>query len=149
MSTCRARRARATPITLSWTVTNQSDVAASGSWTDSLFLSDGRGLGHRRPAAGPQSFTGTLAPDGSYTLTLDTLMPAAAPGHYRVIVRTDIFNQVYEGDNEANNRSASPSTLEVAVDELVIGAPLTRTWTRSRRRCTRSRCPTGRRCASR
>ena len=43
---------------------------------------------------------------------------------YRVIARTDIFNQVYEDVNEANNRTASADTLSVAVDELQIGVPL-------------------------
>ena len=60
----RRTRARASRSTLEWTVTNQSDVAAAGSWTDSLFLSRGRDLGHRRPArSAAQSFSGTLLPD--------------------------------------------------------------------------------------
>ncbi len=113
-----------TPIQLRWTVTNQSAEAASGTWTDSLFLSEDAiwDIGDR--PIGRQSFTGSVAAGASYDLQLDTLMPAAAPGQYRVIVRTDIYNQVYEGVDDANNRTASPSTLEVTVDELVIGAPL-------------------------
>jgi large repetitive protein len=106
-------------------VKNQSDQVAAGTWSDSLFLSEDAVWDITDRPLGRASFTGALQPDGSYSLTLDTLMPAAAPGQYRVIVRTDVFNQVYEGVNEANNRTASPSTLEVSVDAMQIGAPLT------------------------
>jgi len=79
---------------------------------------------------GRVSFTGTLQPGlngeppGSYTSTLDTTLPPALPGLYRIIVRSDIFNQVYEEAGEANNRTASPDTLSVTVDSLQLGVPL-------------------------
>ena len=41
----------------------------------------------------------------SYTATLDTNLPPATPGQYRVIVRTDIFDDVFES-NELNNTTA-------------------------------------------
>jgi hypothetical protein len=119
------------PISLSWTVRNNTDLlppeqqqTASGSWTDSLFLSEDAVWDISDRPLGRASFSGTLLAGQEYTLSLDALMPAAAPGHYRVIVRTDIFNQLHEGVNEVNNRTASASTMEVTVDELVIGAPL-------------------------
>ncbi|MCB2040903.1 MAG: hypothetical protein KDH48_09000, partial [Rhodoferax sp.] len=119
------------PISLSWTVKNNTDLlpedeqqAASGTWTDTLYLSEDAvwDIGDR--PLGRKAFTGTLLAGEEYTLSLDTLMPAATPGHYRVIVRTDIFNQVHEGVREVNNRTASAQTMEISVDELVIGAPL-------------------------
>ncbi len=114
------------PITIRWTVKNQSGVPATGTWTDSVFLSTDATWDINDRSLGRVQFAGgSLAADGSYTLSLTATMPPAAPGSYRVIVRTDIFNQVYEGLDEANNRTASASTLTVAVDELVIGAPLT------------------------
>ncbi|RMG34096.1 MAG: hypothetical protein D6720_10205, partial [Gammaproteobacteria bacterium] len=42
----------------------------------------------------------------------------------RAIVRTDIFNQVYEAAEEANNTTASADVLDVTVDELLLGTPL-------------------------
>ncbi|MBN8490904.1 MAG: LEPR-XLL domain-containing protein, partial [Burkholderiales bacterium] len=131
------------PIQLSWTVTNQSDVAASGSWTDSVFLSEDAVWDITDRPLGRASYSGTLQPDGTYTLTLDTLMPAAAPGNYRVIVRTDVFNQVYEGVQEANNRSASPGTIQVAVDALQIGAPLVTTLAPKQERLYQIQVPDG------
>src|SRR5205823_5090137 len=58
---------------------------------------------------------------------LDTTMPAAAPGDYRIIVRTDIFNQVYERSNEVNNARASENAIRLNVDALTLGVPLTTT----------------------
>ncbi|MFH1842063.1 MAG: CARDB domain-containing protein [bacterium] len=113
------------PVHFEWTVTNQSiDVPAAGTWTDSLFLSTDATWDIADRPLGRAAFTGTLAPGEAYTLTLDTTLPPASPGPYRVIARTDIFNQVHEDVNEANNRTASADTLSVAVDELQIGVPL-------------------------
>ena len=55
------------------------------------------------------------------------LLKAATPGGYRVIVRTDIFNQIHEGVNEANNTTASADTIQTTVDQLLIGTPTTTT----------------------
>ncbi|RMG35700.1 MAG: LEPR-XLL domain-containing protein, partial [Gammaproteobacteria bacterium] len=104
------------PVTIRWTVTNASDsVVASGRWTDSVFLSeDGTWDLSDRPI-GKASFSGELTPGESYTLELQTTMPASTPGGYRAIVRTDIFNQVYEAAEEANNTTASADVLDVTV----------------------------------
>ncbi len=113
------------PVHFEWTVTNQSaDVTAAGTWTDSLFLSTDATWDIGDRPLGRSSYSGTVSPGGSCTLVLDSLLPPATPGQYRVIVRTDIFDQVYEDVNEANNRTASPQALEVAVDDLQIGVPL-------------------------
>ncbi|MDH4349648.1 MAG: hypothetical protein OEW56_00680, partial [Gemmatimonadota bacterium] len=113
------------PVHLEWTVANQSaDVPAAGTWTDALYLSTDSTWEISDRPLGRVAFSGTVAPGDSYTLTLDATLAPAAPGQYRVIVRTDIFNQIYEDVNEANNRMASADTLSVAVDELQIGAPL-------------------------
>ena len=69
-------------------------------------------------------FSGTLAPGDSYTQSLQAAIPPVGPGQYRVIVRPDIFDEVYEGANESNNRTTSPDAINVTVDSLVLGAPL-------------------------
>ena len=53
--------------------------------------------------------------------------PPWLAGDYRIIVRTDIFNQVYEELGELNNSTASDSTFSVTIDELVLGVPLATT----------------------
>jgi subtilase family serine protease len=92
------------PVHLSWTVKNQGTNPAAGTWTDSVYLSTDNvwdindiPLGRtRRDVAG-------LAAGTSYSLSLDATLPPAKPGQYRIIVRSDIFNEVYEGSNESNN----------------------------------------------
>ncbi len=109
------------PIHVSWTVHNQSGQAASGSWSDAVYLSTDATWDIGDRPMGRATFAGTLQPDGTYTLSLDTTLPAATPGQYRIIVRADIFNQVFEDEADANNTTASPDALAVSVDELVLG----------------------------
>jgi large repetitive protein len=112
------------PVSVSWTVTNASlTEAASGQWSDTLYLSADATWDIHDVPLGRRSFSGTLLPGQEYTLTLDTLLPPAAPGTYRVIVRTDIFNQVYEREFDANNQRASAEAIQVTVDELQLGVP--------------------------
>jgi subtilase family serine protease len=110
------------PVHIEWQVTNQSDVDATGSWSDAVYLSQDATWDINDRPLGRAAYNGTLLSGDSYTLTLDTTLPPVVPGDYRIIVRTDIFNQVYEDVDEANNRTASPETLNVAVDELQLGA---------------------------
>ncbi len=112
------------PITLHWTVQNNSDEPAVGSRWDTAYLSTDATWDIHDVPLGRASFSGTLAPDGTYELTLATLLPPATPGQYRVIVRTDIFNQVYEAEYDANNKTASAETLSVTVEQMHLGVPL-------------------------
>jgi hypothetical protein len=113
------------PIRVEWTVRNKSLVSASGSWDRRRIpVGDATWDINDRPL-GRAAYTGTLNPDGTYTLSLNAIMPGATPGEYRIIVRTDILNQVHEDVGEANNKTASDSAITVAVDELTIGIPLT------------------------
>src|SRR3546814_12331859 len=74
---------------------------------------------------GRKDFSGVLNPDGTYTLSLTTTLPGASAGDYRVIVRTAVRNQLTEDVGEANNTTASPQALTVAVEALQLGIPLT------------------------
>ena len=110
-------------VSLSWTVQNTSSEPAVGSWSDTLYLSADATWDISDVPLGRVAFSGTLAPDETYSQTLDTLLPPATPGQYRVITRTDIFNQVYEREFDANNALASSETLSVTVDQLQLGTP--------------------------
>jgi hypothetical protein len=116
------------PIHISWNVSDHSaTVPASGAWTDAVYLSPDATWHVTDPVLGRITFSGTLAPAQGYTLTLDGTMPAAAPGDYRIIVRTDIYHQEYEGVFAANNTTASANATTVSVDKLTLGIPLTTT----------------------
>src|SRR3546814_5930775 len=56
------------------------DVIASGSWTDAVYLSRDATWDVGDKLLGRADFSGTLLPDGSYTLSLDTTLPGAAAG---------------------------------------------------------------------
>ncbi|MCU0915393.1 MAG: tandem-95 repeat protein [Planctomycetes bacterium] len=114
------------PIHVEWTVENLAATeAAAGSWSDSVYLSSDAAWDIGDKPLGRGTFSGTVAAGGTYTLTLDILLPATVPGDYHLIVRTDIFNQVFEDVQDANNTTSSGGTFNVTVDELVLGAPVT------------------------
>jgi subtilase family serine protease len=133
------------PIRIDFTITNQSSNSASGRWTDAIYLSADNEwdlgdtlLGKREHNSGAAG----LAGNASYTGTLSASLPPFKDGNWRVIVRPDLYNEVFEGyegyagsisegiaglrlpPGEANNRSASGGTLQVSVPEMQIGTPL-------------------------
>ncbi|MCA9137966.1 MAG: hypothetical protein KDB00_14440, partial [Planctomycetales bacterium] len=112
------------PLEIRWTVTNNSNETATGTWSDSVFFSSDSSWDIRDKSVGRVTFRGTLGPGESYTSILNTTMPAITPGSYRVIVRADIFNQVYEAGADANNDAASPNIVAVTAEELQLGVPL-------------------------
>ena len=57
----------------------------------------------------------TLGADESYTSRLTMDLPAALPDDYRVIVRTDIFDDIFEGPDNDNNAGVSSDLLEIRV----------------------------------
>jgi len=111
------------PVEIQWTVQNIGAFAAAGSWTDSVYLSTDAIWDINDRLIGQVAFGGTVNPGSSYTSKLDTNLPAAAAGQYRVIVRTDIFDEVVES-NELNNTTASANVMSVTVPELHLGVPV-------------------------
>jgi len=111
------------PIQIQWTVGNTSSEPASGIWSDSVYLSTDATWDITDRPMGRVSFAGELVPGQTYTSTLEAFLPPAVPGQYRIIVRTDIFNQVWEDLNDVNNKTASPTTLTVGVEEIVLDIP--------------------------
>ena len=82
---------------LTWTVQNAGLNAASGSWRDTAYLSSDNVWDVNDTLIGYFNYTGTLQPGQSYTTPpLDLTLPVAVPGPYRIIVRTDIFDDIVE-----------------------------------------------------
>ncbi|MCA9191785.1 MAG: hypothetical protein KDB03_08485 [Planctomycetales bacterium] len=113
-------------VTVDWTVQNRGEVAVRGRLADAVYLSaDGvwdigdRFVGRIDPPLGR-----TLQPGDSYSATLDFEMPITLPGEYRLLVRTDIFDDVYEGENNRNNTGFADNTLSVSVPLLRFDIPL-------------------------
>lgn len=85
---------------------------------------------------GKVNHTGNLNGGASYTGQLTAALPPLKDGNWRVIVRPDLYNEVFEGPitytatglnlppGEANNRIASAAALEVTVPVMQVASPL-------------------------
>ena len=126
-------------IAIDYTVTNDSIHTAYGRWTDALYLSADNRWDLGDLLIGKVEHVGDLAGNGSYNGSLTAKLPPLKDGNWRLIVRPDLYNEVFEGKitytatglnlppGEANNRMASAATLAVTVPELAVASPLATT----------------------
>ncbi|MDB5858608.1 MAG: hypothetical protein JWQ76_2297, partial [Ramlibacter sp.] len=125
-----------TQVEITYTVLNDSDNPAQGRWTDALYLSSDNAWDLGDKLLGKVDRTaGDLAGHASYTAKLMAALPPLKDGSWRIIVRPDLYNDVYEGaisytatglnmaPGEANNRIASGSTIQVTVPLLQVASP--------------------------
>lgn len=111
-------------LPLSWTVQNQGDDTASGSWQDAVYVSTSRTVGPDARLLDVVPHTGDVAPGGTYTATDSVTLPALPPGSYYPIVVTDRRGQVNEGPNRGHTTTAAGNALTVTVPVLALGTPL-------------------------
>ncbi len=114
------------PVTVTYSVTNAGANPAVGSWFDNLFLSTDDTWDLGDAFLGKVLHTGDVAGGASYTETLTAALPGVTPGTYKLIVRTDVRNQVRE-TNDANNTFASLDRFSVDVPALTLGTAATGT----------------------
>ena len=98
-------------IDVVWTVTNQGQGTASGSWADLAYLSEDAAL-DPNDTAGRLTFNQPLPPGESYTRALTLTVPADAPGNLWLFVRADVDGDLAETD-EDNNSGAADTALFV------------------------------------
>ena len=115
-------------VTLTYTVSNHGDAPATGHWSDAAFLSQSGILDSSAQLIGTTSFgtTGgdfTLNPGDSYTGTITAVLPVELPASYRVIVRTNVFDDIYEGPFYNNDTTIAPDAIDVTVNPLVVNVP--------------------------
>ncbi len=112
-------------IQLTWQTINAGVNPAVGSWTDIAYLSTDNVWDINDTPIGTYNFTGPLASGAGYTTPpVNAIVPAALPGTYRIIVRTDVFDTVPEL-REDNNSGISLGTLQVEVPQLTLGVAQT------------------------
>src|SRR5690606_35714972 len=123
-------------VEITFTITNDSINPALGRWTDALYLSADNEWDLGDTLLGKVTHVGDLGANGSYTATIKATVPALKDGNWRIIVRPDLYNEVFEGKisytdtglnlppGEANNRTASGGTLRVTVPTLDVATPL-------------------------
>jgi large repetitive protein len=94
--------------TVSWTVKNEGTAATSTPWSDALYWSKDSTIGNEDDFyIGSYQYNGSLAPNQSITRTQDIPIAPDASGEWRLIVRTDAGNQIYEHTAEADNLAIS------------------------------------------
>ena len=116
---------------VTWTVTNQGEAAALGSWVDAVYLSSDTLLDTEDDfRIGRFVHDGPLAINESYQRTEQFTVPVDFNGDYYFIVLTDNNNTVYEGLQELNNKTISAPmhvTLSCFIDLEVTNVTMTET----------------------
>ncbi len=111
-------------VEVRWTVTNDGTEAAEGGWSDSVYLSRDGEWDISDIYLGRFSHGGGLAVGDSYQAVLDATMPSLTDGAWRVIIRTDARDEVYEEAGEANNVNAGDQPIQVSAPVLTLGVPI-------------------------
>jgi hypothetical protein len=112
-------------MTVTYAVTNAGEAAASGSWTDAIYLSPGTTFDAATAVLlGFATHTNGLGIGDSYQGSLTATTPALSPGNYSVFLVTD-SGGVVSDSNRADNQVASTSTVAVSAPALTVGTPLT------------------------
>jgi RHS repeat-associated protein len=119
-----------TPVSITYTVHNSSQIAAQGSWEDAIYLSPDGTWNANDPLVGEVSHSGGVAGGSSYTETLTASLPGVAPGNYYAVVRTDILYNVSSAGT-ITNIGSSTGTVAVTVPTLALGIPATGVLTKS------------------
>ncbi len=105
--------------TITYTVRNEGQNAARGTWSDSIYLSADETWDINDPLFARVTRSGDVPAGGSYSQTVTAALPGVLPGEYRVIIRSDIRNNIAEID-ETNNVSASLDSVTLDAEQLTL-----------------------------
>ncbi len=106
-------------VSISWTVQNVGDAPASGTWNDSVYASLSPVVGGTLLVTA--TFTGTVAPGESYTLSAAGVVPQGipAPANAYVSVIADSGDALEEGIDEGNNGTLDDATVKLVAPGVV------------------------------
>jgi hypothetical protein len=113
------------PLSVTWQVRNQGVGTARGSWYDAIYLSSDKLWTPDDILLATQLHSGDEGPGQSYTNTGEVVLPQAKPGHYYVLVRTNPYQDLFEGVNQYNNTRASSGTVFVDLPSFAPGGAVT------------------------
>ena len=113
-------------MTVTWTVGNLGEGATNANfWHDEVYLSSDQVIDGADVRLGRVNRSGALDPAGEYDVSRVLDLPLDLTGTFFLIVRTDRFNRVLEGDQEGNNDGATAVATEITlspVPDLVLGS---------------------------
>ncbi|HEV3312010.1 MAG TPA: CARDB domain-containing protein, partial [Chloroflexota bacterium] len=108
-------------ITVNWHVSDQSPIAASGSWQDSVYLSATQAITSSSVLLGSEPHSGGLGANGMYNGSLTTTLPALSPAYYYVLVQVDSHFQVTDENRANNTLAATTGLLDISLPALTLG----------------------------
>ena len=112
-------------LTVTYQVDNDSDNAATGTWTDSVYLSTQTSLNSSSVLLRHVQQSGVAA-NGQYTQTVTGPVPGLVPDDYYVVVLADSLGLVPEL-NRASTELASANPVQVTLPTLTLGNPISGT----------------------
>ncbi|NJO93385.1 MAG: APHP domain-containing protein, partial [Hydrococcus sp. RM1_1_31] len=111
-------------VTVSWTVKNQGEVAATADWYDNIILSSDRVYDRDFDTLLVRQWTGgntPLAPGASYTFSYDLTIPNNIDtGNFYLLFRADEYGSQLETNETDNLRAVS---INVNATDLTVSAP--------------------------
>jgi len=113
-------------IPVSWTVENQGNGPANGSWGDQIYFSTDNVLDGGDQFLGNDTIGGPLAAGASYNAGGSVSVPNVGAGNYFLIMVTDAGGGVVES-NENNNALAIPFSVVVPTSTATLTATATLT----------------------
>ena len=117
-------------MTFDWRVTNEGNDDAAGRWTDYVYLSADSSWDLNDTLVGTyvydSSERGPLAADGGmYEGSLTLPIPAVLPGSYRLLVRTNLRQDLSE-TSFANNETISSAAATFDLPSLIPGSSVSK-----------------------
>jgi hypothetical protein len=107
---------------LNWTVQNSSANAATGASSDGIYLSKSGNADETAVLQGVLNKNVNLPPLSSASYNFATTVTGVTEGHYSLLVRTDLLNNIPE-TNKNNNIGQSGNPIFIGVRPLALGVP--------------------------
>ncbi|MBF2017367.1 MAG: putative Ig domain-containing protein [Rivularia sp. T60_A2020_040] len=110
-------------VNIEWDVINDSVNSTNSRWSDAVYLSQDSEWDINDTFVGRYSYTGNpLGANDTYTANITANLPSATPNQYRFIVRTDVYNQLYEGRDigELNNDAVAANVFNLSAESLQL-----------------------------
>ncbi|MBV8656560.1 MAG: VCBS repeat-containing protein, partial [Burkholderiales bacterium] len=106
-------------VTVTWTVSNKGQAAATGPWVDRVLLV-GAGPNSSDLALGDHTVAGPLAAGQSYPASLNVQLPSRVSGSYAIAVVSDAGNVLAEPDTRSDSHAVGSSiVISQAYTDLV------------------------------
>ncbi|MBQ6616351.1 MAG: carboxypeptidase regulatory-like domain-containing protein [Thermoguttaceae bacterium] len=97
--------------TIQWTIRNNGSAAASGSWTDAIYLVND--ISGQSVLVKECVHAGDIAPGDLQTFYTDVVVPAVVEGAWKVQIRVNPNREIFEGVNIDNNFALAESSTVV------------------------------------